>query len=216
MSSALPALRAYGLMPATGNRGKLAELSRLLQPLGVRIVAPADRGIVLSPDETGVTFRDNAELKARAFFNVARMPVLADDSGLCVDALGGEPGVLSARFGGPGLDDAARCRHLLGRLAHEPEPWPAHFTCVLALVLGEDDIRFAEGSAHGQILREPRGASGFGYDPIFLDLESGLSYAELSAQDKDRRSHRGHALQQLLDSLTVEDQGVPRPGSANP
>ncbi len=201
MSPALVRLREFGLVPATGNAGKLEELRRLLQPLSITLVPPASLGVSLEPEETGATFRENAEIKARAFYAAVGRPVLADDSGLCVDLLGGAPGVQSARFGGPGLSDGDRRRRLLEELAGKEPPRRARFVCVLALMLGEGEVRFYEGTAEGEILMTERGTGGFGYDPVFLDPESGLSFGELSADQKDAKSHRGRALGALLADL---------------
>ena len=198
MTHALGLLRQRGLVPASGNAGKITELLRQLEPLGITVVEPTALGINLHPDESGVTFRENAEIKARAFYEALRRPVLADDSGLCVEALSGLPGVESARFGGPGLDDAGRCALLLEKLSLTPQPWDAQFECVLALMLGPNDLHFFTGAVAGQILGEPRGAAGFGYDPVFLDLVTGRSFAELSPAEKDERSHRGRALRGLM------------------
>lgn len=203
MSGVLGLLREAGLVPATGNPGKLEELRRLLQPLSITLVPPASLGVSLEPDETGGTFRENAEIKARAFYAATRRPVLSDDSGLCVDLLGGAPGVQSARYGGPGLSDADRRRRLLDELAGKAPPRRARFVCVLALMLGEGDVRFYEGTFEGEILMTERGAGGFGYDPVFLDPESGLSFGELSADEKNAKSHRGRALRALLADLTA-------------
>lgn len=202
MSPALAELRRRGLLLATNNRGKLAEFTRMLVPLQIPVHSLADLGIVLDPEETGRTFQDNAAIKARAFFQAAQIPVLSDDSGLCVSALGGAPGVWSARYGGPDLDDAGRRQALLAALADPGlRDRAAYFACVLALTLDGSQVYFFEGRAHGRIALEEKGTGGFGYDPIFVDPASGLHFAELSAADKDRLSHRGAALRRLLTFL---------------
>lgn len=204
MTKALTLLRRRGLVPATGNPGKIRELRRLLDPLGVRLLEPASLGIELEPEETGATFHENAQIKARAFFQAAQCPVLADDSGLCVAALGGLPGVGSARYGGPGLDDAGRRALLLENLHGHPAPRSATFVCVLALMLGNEELLFVEGGVDGEILAEERGDQGFGYDAVFLDVATGLSFAELTPSAKDERSHRGRALRSLIRLLGDE------------
>ncbi len=205
-------LRTHQLLLASGNAHKLAEFRRLLEPKGITLRAPADLGLSLDVDETADDFSGNARLKAEAFCRAAKMPALADDSGLVVDALGGEPGVRSARYGGPGLDDADRRRLVLKNLdeRHVPEEQrTARFVCVLALRLPDDlpDLRglstlwWFDGVAEGRILFEERGRGGFGYDPIFYDADVGASFAELNAADKDARSHRGRAVRGFLHAL---------------
>ncbi len=198
---ALSSLKKDGLVIATTNPGKVEELGRLLRPLGVSLFSPRDLGIELEVEETGATFRENAELKARALAEASGRPALADDSGLCVDVLDGRPGVQSARYGGPGLDDAGRRRKLLAELADANDnARKAHFECALALVSGKD-IWYFDGRADGSILREERGTAGFGYDPLFLDPGSGQSFGELKPSEKDARSHRGRALAALIAFL---------------
>lgn len=179
---------------ATGNPGKLAEFRRLLR--GIRTVSPAERGLEgLKVAETGSTFHDNALLKARAFAEASGHVSLADDSGLEVDALGGAPGVTSARYGGEGLDDAVRCRLLLRVLAGVPRPERgARFRCCLVAAAPDGRTATAEGVCEGRILEAPVGRGGFGYDPVFHSLEAGRGMAELSADEKGAISHRGRAL----------------------
>lgn len=199
--SILSSLRKDGLVIATTNPGKVQELGRLLRPLGVVLYLPSDLGIFIEVEETGSTFRENAELKARALAQASGRPALADDSGLCVDALDGRPGVQSARFGGPGLDDAGRRRELLAELsAVKDAERSAHFACALVLVCGNDAYSF-EGRADGTILTEERGTGGFGYDPVFFDKDLGRSFGELEPAEKDARSHRGRALRALMEFL---------------
>ena len=179
---------------ATGNPGKLAEFRRLLR--GIRTVSPAERGLEgLKVAETGSTFHDNALLKARAFAEASGHVSLADDSGLEVDALGGAPGVTSARYGGEGLDDAVRCRLLLRVLAGVPRPERgARFRCCRVAAAPAGRTATAEGVCEGRILEAPVGRGGFGYDPVFHSLEAGRGMAELSADEKGAISHRGRAL----------------------
>ncbi|MCK7594490.1 RdgB/HAM1 family non-canonical purine NTP pyrophosphatase [Pseudomarimonas salicorniae] len=191
------------ILIATGNPGKLAEFRALLGPRGFEVVGQRELGID-DPEETGATFVENALLKARHASALSGLPALADDSGLCVDALGGAPGLYSARFAGPQAGAADNMALLLERLAGVPaEERSAHFVCVLAWLRhpGDPDPLIASGRWPGRILEAPRGEGGFGYDPLFLDPASGLSAAELSAEDKHARSHRGRALRQLIDAL---------------
>ena len=193
---------------ATGNRHKLGELRELLAPHGVHVVGPDEVGGWPEVEETGETFRENALLKARAAAAAAGRPALADDSGLEVEALGGAPGVRSARFAGPGADDAANRTELLARLEGVPAgERGARFVCCLVLVAPDGRVLAeVEGTCRGRILESERGAGGFGYDPLFLfdesgAPESGLSFAELEPEAKNRVSHRARALGALLAEL---------------
>jgi XTP/dITP diphosphohydrolase len=150
------------------------------------------------PEETGATYRDNAILKARAAARLTGSPAVADDSGLEVDALGGAPGLLSARYGGPGLDDAGRCARLLAELRDVPEARrTARFRCVLALVEPGGREQVVEGVAEGRIAEAPRGRGGFGYDPVFYYPPLGRTFAELTDAEKAEVSHRGRAARAL-------------------
>ena len=189
------------LLLATANTGKLAEYRRLLGQSGVELVSPGDIGLGLEVDEDGATFLANAQKKAREFAAAAGLPALADDSGLVVDALGGEPGVQSARYGGPALDDAGRCRLLLEKLEGVGNR-AARFLCVLTLAQPGAPVRDVfVGQVAGRIGREPRGG-GFGYDPIFV-FPDGQTMAELGEAEKDARSHRGAAVRELLAALSL-------------
>jgi XTP/dITP diphosphohydrolase len=183
---------------ATRNPGKLAELRRILAAAGVS-AAVTDLGDARGlPEvaETGRTFADNALLKARAVAAFTGLPAVADDSGLCVDALNGMPGVLSARWSGRHGD--ANLRLVLGQLADVPAgERGAHFTCVAALVLPSGAERITEGTVYGQLTGSPRGGNGFGYDPIFVPDGFEVTTAQLSAEEKDKISHRGQALRAL-------------------
>lgn len=184
---------------ASGNAGKLAELRELLAGTGHVLRAQSEFGIA-DAEETGLTFVENALLKARHAAAATGLPALADDSGLCVDALGGAPGLYSARYGGVHGDSARNIERLLGELRDVPDAARgARFHCALALLRDAGDPRplICEGSWEGRILREPRGARGFGYDPVFLDPENGLSAAELDPAIKHAISHRGRALAAL-------------------
>lgn len=189
---------------ASGNRGKLLEFSQLLSPLALELVPQSAFGVT-PPDETGTTFEANALLKARYAAALSGLPALADDSGLEVDALGGAPGVFSARYAGAHASDADNMAKLLGELRARhivcgPDTSRARFRCVIALLRGADDAepRIASGSWEGFITDAPRGTGGFGYDPLFVDSESGLTAAELTSSIKNARSHRGAALRSLL------------------
>lgn len=185
---------------ATANPGKLAEFRQLLAPAGIELLPQSQFGIEAA-EESGRRFEDNALLKARHAARLTGLPALADDSGLEVDALGGAPGVHSARYAGAGASDAANVAKLLAALACvPPERRGARFRCVIAYVRDADDASplLAAGSWEGRILEVPRGTGGFGYDPVFLDEVSGRSAAELEAADKNARSHRGQALRALL------------------
>jgi XTP/dITP diphosphohydrolase len=195
---------------ASGNAGKLAELRELLAGAGHTLRAQSEFGIA-DAEETGLTFVENALLKARHAAAATGLPALADDSGLCVDALGGAPGLYSARYGGVHGDSARNIERLLGELRDVPDAArTARFHCVLALLRSADDPRplVAEGSWEGLVLREPRGARGFGYDPVFLDPENAMSAAELDPAIKNAISHRGRALAAL--KLRLPELGAAR------
>ncbi len=190
------------LLIATTNRGKVKELAALLEGLELEVVGLESLGARLPKvEETGTTLVENAWLKAREYQRVAGCLTLADDSGLEVEALGGRPGVHSARYGGEGLDDAERNQRLLEELRGvAPEARGARFVCVLALV-GEGVAESFRGVSHGWIAGQAAGGGGFGYDPVFIDAETGRTYAELSAEEKARRSHRGRAMLLLRDYM---------------
>ncbi|HJR14833.1 MAG TPA: RdgB/HAM1 family non-canonical purine NTP pyrophosphatase [Rhodanobacteraceae bacterium] len=189
---------------ASGNPGKLAELRDLLAGSGIELVAQSELGIG-DVEETGLTFVENSILKARHVARASGMPALADDSGLCVDALDGAPGLYSARYAGVHGDNAGNNARLLHELEGVPEAErTAHFTCVLALLRNPDDPDpiIATGRWHGRVLAAPRGDHGFGYDPVFLpDDGGGLGSAELAPALKNRISHRGQALAELRAQL---------------
>jgi XTP/dITP diphosphohydrolase len=179
----------------SNNGAKLRELCAILTPYGFDVVSPADVGLSLEIEESGRTFAENAVLKANAFHRASGLVTLADDSGLIVDALHGEPGVYSARYGGPGLDDAVRTALVLERLRGVPDAErTARFVTAIAVVGAWPEPRIFEGSVEGRIVTEPRGGGGFGYDPIFFYEPFDATFAELTAQQKDAVSHRGEAL----------------------
>ena len=183
------------LLIATGNPGKTREIQSLLDDLSVEIVTPAQIGLSFVIVEDGETYSANAALKARAFAEATGMIVLADDSGLEVDALGGLPGIHSARYSPvPESTDIARREHLLYNLQGIPRPWTALFRCVIALAEPSGKIHFTEGICPGEIIPEERGHNGFGYDPIFLIPRLGKTMAELSIDEKNSISHRARAV----------------------
>jgi XTP/dITP diphosphohydrolase len=193
------------LVLASGNAGKLSELRALLEGTGIEVVAQGELGIA-DIEETGLTFVENALLKARHAARESGLPALADDSGLCVDALHGAPGLYSARYAGTHGDAKANIARLLAEIEDVPDAArSARFVCVLALLRHPADPQplVAEGRWEGRILRSPRGDRGFGYDPVFLDPASGLSAAELAPRDKHRASHRGQALAALTQRLAA-------------
>ena len=189
------------LVIASGNKGKLREIAHLLAPLNIDIVAQAELN-VSECEEPYCTFMENALAKARHASRQTGLPALADDSGLCVDALQGSPGVLSARYAGEPKSDQANNEKLLSVLAAEKNR-QAHCYCVIVLVRHADDPEpmIAEGRWAGEILSEFRGQDGFGYDPLFLDAKTGKTVAELPLEIKSRISHRGHAMAKLLLQL---------------
>jgi XTP/dITP diphosphohydrolase len=191
------------IVMASGNAGKLREIRRMLVDLDVVIVSQAEFA-VSDAIETGDTFVANAIIKARHAAAETGLPAIADDSGLVVDALGGRPGVRSARYSGPGASDDSNIDKLLQELRNVDEAdRGAEFHCVACYVTHDDsDPVIAQGEWRGIILRERRGNGGFGYDPVFFDQERGLSAAEMSPDEKNRRSHRGKALATLAQQLT--------------
>ena len=191
------------LVLASGNAGKLLELRAMLADLPLTVLPQRELGVDDVP-ETGTTFVENALIKARHASQVTGLPALADDSGLIVDALGGAPGLYSARYAGSPTDDAANNAKLLQALDGLPEARrTARFYAVIVLLRHADDPQplIAEGSWEGRILDAPRGANGFGYNPVFLDPARGLTAAEMPPEQKNRISHRALALQALRDRL---------------
>lgn len=190
---------------ASSNAGKLAEMRELLGDLTLELIPQAALGIA-DAEETATSFVENALLKARHAARLSGLPALGDDSGLCVDALGGAPGLHSARYAGEHGDSQANIAKLLDALAGIPDSArSAHFHCVIVLLRHADDPApiIAEGRWAGQVLTAPRGSNGFGYDPVFLDLQHRRSAAELDAATKNRLSHRGQALSRLRGLLNA-------------
>ena len=188
---------------ATGNAGKVRELASLLNDFGLDVVAQTELGVE-SAEETGLTFIENAIIKARHAAQVTGLPAIADDSGLAVDALGGAPGIYSARFAGVDATDQQNLEKLLVELQDVPDSErQAQFHCVLVYMRHADDPTplVCHGSWQGTIARAPAGSGGFGYDPIFVVPEAGKTAAELTADEKRAASHRGQALKLLLEAL---------------
>ena len=190
---------------ATKNRGKARELQSMLAGVVSRVESLADHPSVVLPPEGEHSYRENAEAKARAVWAALRRPAIGDDSGLEVDALNGAPGVRSARYAGPDADDAANNARLLQELAGTPAARRgARFRCVLALVEGDGPATIVEGACAGQILESPRGAQGFGYDPLFLPAGDSRTFAELPREEKNRDSHRGRAVAALREAMETK------------
>ncbi len=183
---------------ATRNRGKLREFRTLLESAGWETIGLSDLSIEKEVEETGRSFAENARLKALSYAQMTDLPVLADDSGLEVFSLGGRPGIESARYAGPGASDADRVSRLLAELEGTGGSRTARFVCALALARHGDVIAEAEGECRGEIAYEPRGAHGFGYDPVFWVPDLGKTFAELNPAEKNVHSHRAHAVRALL------------------
>ena len=187
---------------ASQNPGKLREMRGILSGLGVEVVLPSELGLHVDVEETGTTFAENALLKARAVAQASGLAAIADDSGLCVDALNGAPGVYTARYGGPGLDDAGRCRLLL-RNMHGLSPRTCHFESAIACVFPDGTVLTAAGRCDGTVAYAPMGTDGFGYDPIFFVPRLKKTFAQLTAEEKNEISHRGQALRAFQETLTA-------------
>jgi XTP/dITP diphosphohydrolase len=192
------------LLIATKNRGKVVEIRALLG-LGAQknfdVLTLADMPTSAEPREDGKTFAGNARIKALHYAQAHKVLCVADDSGLSVDALGGLPGVRSARFAGPGAQDAQNNAHLLHELARFPRPWKAAFVCAAAAALPGRVVAEATGTVPGEIVPTERGQEGFGYDPLFLVSSLGRTMAELAMEEKNRISHRGQAMRALIGEL---------------
>lgn len=185
---------------ATHNPGKLKEMGDILACFGVEVVSPKDLGLTVDVEETGTTFAENAMLKAKAICAAAGLPAIADDSGLCVDALNGGPGVYSARYGGEGLDDRGRYMLLLNNMRGQTTR-AAHFACAIACAFPNGDTLTAQGRCDGTIAFAPMGEGGFGYDPVFFVPEKAKTFGQLTAEEKSAISHRGRALESFAAKL---------------
>jgi XTP/dITP diphosphohydrolase len=182
------------LLIATNNKGKVVELQEILSDLPVELVTPAQINLNLEVEEDGSTYAENASKKALAFARASGLISLADDSGLEVDALGGAPGLYSARYSPkPGAKDADRRAYLLENLRDQPRPWMARFHATIAIATPLGEVQLADGNCPGEIIPGERGTGGFGYDPIFYLAELGKTMAELPSEEKNRLSHRGRA-----------------------
>lgn len=192
----------HSLIIASGNSGKIREIKAILEELDLEILSAAELGFQLDVKETGATYAENARLKALAYQNATGQLVLADDSGLEVDALDGAPGIFSARYSArPNASDADRREYLLEQLADKPQPWSAHFHCTAVLVGPGGMLIETNGQCDGEIIPEERGCGGFGYDPIFYMPEHQATMAEIPAPLKNRISHRAKALLAMLPTL---------------
>ncbi len=188
---------------ASKNKHKLEEISQITEKFGMELVLESDLGVDIDVEETGSTFEENSLLKAEAVMKATGLPALADDSGIAVDALNGEPGIYSARYGfDESLDDWGRLQLLLKNTEQVPdERRQAKFVCVITLVTPQQEIIQARGEVHGMLLRTPAGQGGFGYDPIFYYPPLGKSLAELTPEEKNQVSHRANALQVFYQKL---------------
>lgn len=190
------------LLIASGNIGKLREIQAILGDFPVQLALPSQLGIQLDVVEDGETYAENAAKKALAYTQASQMIVLADDSGLEVDALDGQPGLYSARYAPwPEATDAERRRYLLQNLQGKQRPWRAHFHCTVALATPQGQIYYADGDCPGEIIPEERGYNGFGYDPIFYMPELGYTMAEMPMAEKNQLSHRARAVHAALPIL---------------
>ena len=185
---------------ASNNQKKIGEMRALLSGFGVEVVSPSELGLHVEVEETGTTFAENAMLKAKAVCEAAGMPAIADDSGLCVDALNGAPGVYSARYGGEELDDRGRYMLLLSSMRGQTTR-AAHFACAIACAFPDGRTLTAEGRCEGAIAFAPMGEGGFGYDPIFMVPEYRKTFGQLTAEEKAAISHRGRALAVFVEKL---------------
>lgn len=184
------------LVMATNNANKLREVREILSPLGIEVISQSEAGADVNPDENGTTFAENAYIKAKAVYDIVKLPVIADDSGLCVDFLHGGPGVYSARYAEKGKE----CEKLLSEMQGVPEnDRTAKFTCVIAFIDENGEKDFVSGECLGYIGYEQRGTNGFGYDPIFMQGDK--SFAEISSEEKNKVSHRAKALKALYELL---------------
>ena len=188
------------VIAATHNKGKIREFNEILGKLGFEVLPPNEVGIDIDPEENGSSFAENALIKARAVANLCDYPIIADDSGLCVDALGGAPGIFSARYAGEDASDSDRIKKLLHELDGVSNR-RAKFVSAIAFIMPDGEELVTHGEVLGNITLAPDGDSGFGYDPIFLSDELGKTFGRASADEKNKISHRGRALSALYDIL---------------
>ena len=187
------------LVLASKNEKKLWEMDEILSSLGIEVISEAQAGVDVEVEETGTTFEENSLLKAKAVMEASGLPAIADDSGLCVDALGGAPGVYSARYGGPELDDTGRYRLLLENMKGQPRG--ARFVSVITCCFPNGDVLTARGECPGTIAFAPMGEGGFGYDPVFFLPKLKKTFAQLTPEEKNAISHRGLALRAFREKL---------------
>lgn len=185
---------------ATKNDGKVREMGAILGEYGIDVISQKDADIDVDVEETGTTFEENAEIKARAVAMLCDEPVIADDSGLCIDALGGKPGIYSARYGGESLPYKDKIEGILTEMKGEVDR-RAHFECAMVLIFPDGRKISAVGTVEGRILEEPKGDGGFGYDPIFYSNELEKSFGEATDEEKNSISHRGRALEGICKIL---------------
>ena len=188
---------------ASKNKHQLVEISKITEKFGIDLVLQSERGMESDVEENGTTFEENSFIKAEAVMKASGLPALADDSGIAVDALNGEPGIYSARYGfDESLDDLGRLELLLKNTENVPDGQrQAKFVCVITLVTPEGQVVQARGEIHGELTREPRGENGFGYDPIFFYPPLGKTTAELSPEEKNQVSHRANALKLFYEKM---------------
>ena len=187
---------------ASHNAKKITEMRAILSQMGVEVLSQRDVGVDLEPEETGTTFEANARIKAKAVMEATGLPAIADDSGLCVDALNGAPGVYSARYGGEGLDDVQRYQLLLENMKGQM-PRTAKFVSVITCCFPNGDVLTARGECPGTIAFAPQGEGGFGYDPVFFVPTLKKTFAQLTAEEKNAISHRGKALKAFSEKLAT-------------
>ena len=192
---------------ASQNKKKIVEMKDILSKMGVEVLSQADVGLNLEPEETGATFEENARIKARAVMEAAGMPAIADDSGLCVDALNGGPGVYSARYGGPGLDDTGRWQLLLRNMAGQTDR-QGKYVSVICCVFPDGREILSRGECAGLLTEEPAGDGGFGYDPIFFLPQLGKTMAQITPEEKNQISHRAKALAGFQIEWEKENHGT--------
>ncbi len=188
---------------ASKNAHKLREISRITEKFGIELILQSQLGLDMDVEENGTTFEENSYIKAEAVMKASGLPALADDSGIAVDALGGAPGIYSARYGfDDSLDDWGRLELLLKNTENVPDgSRQAQFVCVITMVTPDGQVIQARGEAHGELLRAPIGEGGFGYDPIFYYPPLGKAFAELSADEKNQVSHRAVALNLFYEKM---------------
>ena len=188
---------------ASKNKHKLEEISKITEKFGIDLVLQSELGVDIDVEENGTTFEENTFIKAEAVMKATGLPALADDSGIAVDALNGEPGIYSARYGfDDSLDDWGRLLLLLKNTEHVPDGQrQAQFVCVITMVTPEGQVVQARGEIHGELLRAPVGENGFGYDPIFYYPPAGMSTAQMSPEEKNKVSHRANALKVFYDKM---------------